>query len=329
MRCVIYADNSLPLPVDALVGVLNQACHFIRFAVGTKKLRITETQLSYPVSYHRLPKGLLGEAGQFDFAFLCTNVPYDNNFFFHYDGEIALISFNAWNRLTDLPITNGLAYFIASMLCDARDIGKSHQENTGCVNDFWWDKRGVDVGMRAAFICNACLESCSGDERVLADIVSILDLVCAASRQGKDVLSLKPRASTMEEHFDAFLCHNGEDKPAVRTINDAMKQAGVLTWLDEEQLKPGLPWQPRLEQQISLVRSACVFVGANGVGPWQDMEIRAFLSEFVSRGCPVIPIILPSAREVPELPLFLKQMTWVDLRNDYDKNLLRLIGALK
>lgn len=55
-------------------------------------------------------------------------------------------------------------------------------------------------------------------------------------------------------------------------------------------------------------------MGQNNTGPWQDMEIRAFLSEFVNRSCPVIPVILENCTKIPELPLFLKQMMWVDMR---------------
>jgi hypothetical protein len=40
--------------------------------------------------------------------------------------------------------------------------------------------------------------------------------------------------------------------------------------------------------------------------------MRAFLSEFIDRQCPVIPVLLPGAI-APELPVFLRRMTWVDL----------------
>ena len=42
------------------------------------------------------------------------------------------------------------------------------------------------------------------------------------------------------------------------------------------------------------------------------MEI--YLTEFVERGCPVIPVLLANAPSRPDLPLFLKPLTWVDLR---------------
>jgi hypothetical protein len=147
---------------------------------------------------------------------------------------------------------------------------------------------------------------------------------------GIDVLSVETSdLSPAENPFDVFICHNSGDKPEIRKINTALQAAGITTWLDEEQLTPGLPWQPELERQIGNIKSACVFVGRNSTGPWQDFEIRAFLNEFANRGCPVIPVILPDATEVPDLPLFLKQMTWIDLREDYRKNFSRLLAALK
>jgi hypothetical protein len=67
-----------------------------------------------------------------------------------------------------------------------------------------------------------------------------------------------------------------------------------------------------LERQVGHIRAAAVFVGPGGFGPWQNHEMRAFLSEFIDRQCPVIPVLLPGAAAL-ELPVFLRRMTWVDL----------------
>jgi|SRR4029077_4661622 hypothetical protein len=72
-----------------------------------------------------------------------------------------------------------------------------------------------------------------------------------------------------------------------------------------------------------LVSEAIVCVGEKGRGPWQKMELRAF-EEFVRRGIPVIPVILPCCKNVPELPLFLRQFTWVDLRKERPDPLMLL-----
>jgi GUN4-like/TIR domain len=114
--------------------------------------------------------------------------------------------------------------------------------------------------------------------------------------------------------FDVFLCHNSEDKPEVEEIAHQLKAIGLTPWLDKWELPPGRPWRRILEEQIGQVRSAAVFVGSNGQGPWQELEIDALLNEFARRGCPVIPVLLKNAPIKPNLPLFLKGMGWVDFR---------------
>jgi tetratricopeptide (TPR) repeat protein len=115
--------------------------------------------------------------------------------------------------------------------------------------------------------------------------------------------------------FDVFLSHNSRDKPAVREIADALERLGLHAWLDERELPPGSLWQDEIENIIEIVPAAAVLVGKDGLGPWEIPEMRGCLSEMVDRGLRVIPVLLPGAPEAPKLPLFLKQATWLDLRN--------------
>lgn len=117
-----------------------------------------------------------------------------------------------------------------------------------------------------------------------------------------------------EPGFDVFLSHNSRNKPVVRELADALEARGVRVWLDERELIPGRSWQGALEETLREVRSAAVLVGADGLGPWEIAEMRACLSELVDRGAAVIPVLLPGAPDEPDLPLFLAQLTWVDLR---------------
>jgi len=118
----------------------------------------------------------------------------------------------------------------------------------------------------------------------------------------------------MTEQFDVFLCHNSADKPQVKKIAEQLQQYDLKPWLDIWELPPGRSWQRLLEKQIEQISSAAVFVGEDGFGPWQEQELYAFLSEFVRRDCPVIPVLLPNAPSKPDLPVFLRQFTWVDFR---------------
>jgi hypothetical protein len=95
------------------------------------------------------------------------------------------------------------------------------------------------------------------------------------------------------EIFDVFLCHNSVDEPAVREIAQKLIREGIKPWLDKADIRSGVFWDTAIGQQIETVKSAAVFVGQHGVGPWQHREIIALLDQFDRRGCPIIPVILP------------------------------------
>ena len=72
-----------------------------------------------------------------------------------------------------------------------------------------------------------------------------------------------------------------------------------------------------------------MFVGKNGVGLWQDEEIQALLSKFLKRKCPVIPTVLASAKEKPELPWTLENRHWVDFRVAEPDPLKQLVFGIR
>ena len=118
--------------------------------------------------------------------------------------------------------------------------------------------------------------------------------------------------------YDVFLCHNSKDKPAVREIARELCAQGIVAWLDEWELRPGLPWQQIIGDVLRSIGSAAVLVGPQGVGPWQEQEAFGILQDFLQRGCPVIPVILEGCPAAPDMPYFLKPRTWVDFRGRGD-----------
>lgn len=284
-------------------------------------MSIPESKISHPSSYKNLTLPDRVQLFGHDLAFIATTKGYDNNYFYDYPASTGIFSFAGWDQLTTLPIINGVVYFTCQILSDSLELGESHDETTGCLNDFLWDKTGVDVGMRSAFLCPKCRSQFASRPRskeegeIFATVEAVLDQLCLASRTGLSLLDYwGPRAGDSGARFDVFLCHNSQDKDTIRDLNLRLKSQKIRTWLDEEQLRPGRPWQDELEKQIQSIDSVVIAVGKSGTGPWQDVEIRAFLSEFVRRGCPIIPLLLPDCVEIPKLPLFLNQFTWVDLR---------------
>lgn len=154
-----------------------------------------------------------------------------------------------------------------------------------------------------------------------------MDQVADEQRKRATVLTTVGGKRALQS-FDVFLCHNHADKAQVRQIATQLRDCGLLPWLDEWELRPGMPWQNILEQQIENVKSVAVLVGENSIGPWQDMEQSAFLRQFVARQCPVIPVVLPNCKVLPNLPVFLAGMTWVDFRNTTPDPLQQLVWGI-
>jgi TIR domain len=134
---------------------------------------------------------------------------------------------------------------------------------------------------------------------------------------------------TASTEFDVFLSHNSRNKDSVRKLAEHLRGRGLKVWFDEWELIPGRPWREALELIAKSVRVAVVLVANDGIGPWQDRETSACLSEFVERNMPVIPVLLPGAPQKVELPLFLKQFTCVDLRDGLrDEGIDRLVWGI-
>ena len=116
-----------------------------------------------------------------------------------------------------------------------------------------------------------------------------------------------------------FLSYNNVDRSFVVAVQRLLEARGVTTFLDRDQLIPGLPWPVALEEGLRNVRGAAVFIGRD-LGGWQKREMwfaldRQVREEKERRPFPVIPVLLPGADITP---CFLFLNTWIDLRNGLD-----------
>jgi TIR domain len=140
--------------------------------------------------------------------------------------------------------------------------------------------------------------------------------LAALGSRGVSFVNTSARRGLGMPSYDVFLSHNSKDKPAVRQLFAALQARKLNPWLDEEHIDPGKPWLPQVEAAIQTIPAAAVLVGADGLGPWEEVERRAVISAFVRRqAAAVIPVLLPGAAKEPELPLFLQDYAWVDLRD--------------
>jgi hypothetical protein len=115
----------------------------------------------------------------------------------------------------------------------------------------------------------------------------------------------RPKDKREISDYDVILCHNSKDKPQVMAIGERLRERGILPWLDIWEIRPDSRWQQELRRVLRSVKTAAVFIGPGGAGPWQELEVESLLGEFAKRGKPIIPVILEGRQGSPRLPAFL------------------------
>jgi small GTP-binding protein len=122
------------------------------------------------------------------------------------------------------------------------------------------------------------------------------------------------KAKEAEGKFDVFLSHNSKDKAAVEKIAKQLKAVGLRPWLDKWNLTGGDTIEDALEHAIKTIHCAALCFGPADVGAWHIMEIRAYVAAWAKKNARMIPVILPGVEKTPDLPLFVQQTVWVDMR---------------
>nr|MBK7064139.1 toll/interleukin-1 receptor domain-containing protein [Deltaproteobacteria bacterium] len=115
-------------------------------------------------------------------------------------------------------------------------------------------------------------------------------------------------AKVRTDGFDVFMAHNSMDREAVLEVSRQLRRKGIHPWVDIEQVPPGQWFQDVIQQVIPRVGAAAIFLGNNGIGRWQALELRAFVGQCVERSLPVIPVLLPGVAEIPVDLVFLREL---------------------
>jgi WD40 repeat protein len=130
------------------------------------------------------------------------------------------------------------------------------------------------------------------------------------------------------DSFDVFFSYSTRDHAAVERVARDLTGYGIRVFLDRWYLTPGQPWPQALEQTLAACNAVAVFIGPEGLGPWQQRERDLALDRQAREfGFPVIPVLLTNVD--PALG-FLKLNTWVDLSaGASDSTLAILAGAIR
>ena len=123
-----------------------------------------------------------------------------------------------------------------------------------------------------------------------------------------------------------FVSHSSKDKPFVETLVEQLEQAGVETWFDAQELRPGDSIVSGIEDGLSDSDYVIFVASKNSVtSPWVKAELNAaFIREIDGKGARIIPIRLDDS----DLPPLLADRIYIDFQASFSDGLKRLADRL-
>lgn len=232
MKALLVKDEHTNLDVQECAKALNRICEATKFIPFEELLNLgsQSTFIDFSSERTQLQQRLIGM--EKDHVLYSTSRQYGNNYFFYSTSDSTILSFFGWQHYTNLPIENGLFYFVATILALRIDDEFRHEDTTGCIYDFLWDKTGVDFGMKTGHICGDCLKRISKKltasnalSDVFSDLTVILEILANTSRWGRSVFDFSKHLDT-EFSWSSFEDHVAE---LYRGFGAEVKQNVVLS----------------------------------------------------------------------------------------------------
>lgn len=198
MKILLVRDERVRIDLEKSADALNHICNTIEFESHKNSINLgpLSSYINFNNELDSLEQKLSG-VGR-DYTVYVTFRRFADNWFFHAARNIMILSFFGWEHYTNLPLENGLFYFISDALALRIERGSRHAETTGCIYDFLTDKTGVDIGMKMGYICEQCLprvknktQSSETQLKIYLDFMEILNVVSSASRLAKNVLDIE------------------------------------------------------------------------------------------------------------------------------------------
>ncbi|MEM9463545.1 MAG: toll/interleukin-1 receptor domain-containing protein [Myxococcota bacterium] len=116
--------------------------------------------------------------------------------------------------------------------------------------------------------------------------------------------------------YDVFLSYNSANRAEVERVAARLRdEHGLRVFFDTWEIVAGDLVLGVLEAAIDRSRTVAVFLGREGLGPWQDEERQVGFAYALKQKQRVIPALLPGAVE-DAVPGFLAARAWVELGKD-------------
>lgn len=106
-----------------------------------------------------------------------------------------------------------------------------------------------------------------------------------------------------------FLSYSRNDRAAAIALGNALEQADIAVFRDEDDIRAGDNWMQRLQDALQGCAAFIVLIGRDGVRRWVGIEVQIALARNISphddsQRLPIFPILLPDG-DPQTLPPFL------------------------
>jgi TIR domain len=105
-----------------------------------------------------------------------------------------------------------------------------------------------------------------------------------------------------KEHYDVFLSYSHKDMAWVKEFATTLKNCGVTTWFDDNDIKPGDNWQEAIEQALRESNTLVLVLSQSNVNsPWTFFELGAAVADKKR----IIPVLAGDI-DISQVPLLVR-----------------------
>jgi hypothetical protein len=133
------------------------------------------------------------------------------------------------------------------------------------------------------------------------------------------------RTDIMTQVGHVFISHAIEDIANARLLRDELQKAEINTWLAEDSIKPGEDWDASIQEALRTASDGLLLLSFSAINsPDVVAEYHYFLRQNKRLYVVMFMALHPSV-----IPLRLRSLPIVDLSDDYDTGIQRLIDLIK
>jgi len=138
---------------------------------------------------------------------------------------------------------------------------------------------------------------------------------------------LKHVLASLLDEPQVFIAYAFKDKDFARKLTEDLKENGLRVWLAEDQIKPGDSITNKIEEGLTGSGYLIALLSRSSLeSHWVQEEFKtALFREQKGKWPRVIPVLIDSV----EVPSYIRDKLYVDMRKNYEEGIEKIIMAVK